>query len=140
MPRSIIASAACLVYRKLPLTAIVIARLKDARSSSSSPRACSQAALLITMSMRSQASSAAPMFASTSCSTLTSPDSARPTPPLRSIRRTAALAAPKSRSLHATRAPYRDSASAIPLPMFGPAPVTSATFPSSDISTALLNP
>jgi hypothetical protein len=36
--------------------------------------------------------------------------------------------------LHATRAPYRASASAIPLPMFGPAPVTSATFPSSDTS------
>jgi hypothetical protein len=45
------------------------------------------------------------------------------------------LAADSSMSLHATRAPYRDSASAIPLPMFGPAPVTSATFPSSDIST-----
>ena len=78
------------------------------------------------------------MFASTSASTLTSPDSAMATPPLRSIRRTAALAASKSRSLHATRAPYRDSASAIPLPMFGPAPVTSATFPSSDTSTAPL--
>jgi len=34
MPRSIIDSAACLVYRKLPLTAMVIARLKEARSSS----------------------------------------------------------------------------------------------------------
>jgi hypothetical protein len=75
------------------------------------------------------------MFASTSASTLTSPASAMPAPPLRSIRRTAAFAAGSSMSLHATRAPYRDSASAIPLPMFGPAPVTSATFPSSDIST-----
>jgi hypothetical protein len=44
----------------------------------------------------------------------------------------------KSRSLHATRAPYR--ASAIPLPMLGPAPVTSATFPSSDMSTAASQP
>lgn len=90
--------------------------------------------MLITMSMRPQASSTAPMFASTSSSTLTSPGTASPTPPLRSIRRTAALAASSSRSLHATRAPYRASASAIPLPMFGPAPVTSATFPSSDTS------
>ena len=67
--------------------------------------------------------------------TLTSPDSASASPPLRSIRRTAALAASSTRSLHATCAPYRDSASAIPLPMFGPAPVTRATFPSSDTST-----
>src|SRR5580704_3462758 len=136
MPRSIMASAPYLVYRKFPLTAIVIARLNEARSSSSSPHACSQAALLMTMSIRSQACNTAPMFATTSASTLTSPCSARPTPPLRSRRRTAALAASNSRSLHATRAPYRDSASAIPLPMFGPAPVTSATFPESDTSKA----
>ncbi len=45
------------------------------------------------------------MFASTSASTLTSPDSAMPVPPLRSIRRTAAFAASRSRSLHATFAP-----------------------------------
>ena len=76
IPRSIMASAPCLVNRKLPLTAIVIARLNEARSSSRSPHACSQAALLITMSIRSQACSTAPMFASTSASTLTSPDSA----------------------------------------------------------------
>jgi hypothetical protein len=32
-------------------------------------------------------------------------------------------------------APYLASASATPLPMFGPQPVTSATLPSSEIST-----
>ena len=45
------------------------------------------------------------MFASTSASTLTSPDSASPSPPLREIRRTAAFDASRSRSLHATFAP-----------------------------------
>src|SRR5690348_409351 len=38
-------------------------------------------------------------------------------------------------SLTATFAPYLASASAMPLPMFGPHPVTSATLPSSEIST-----
>src|ERR1700722_2245601 len=37
-------------------------------------------------------------------------------------------------SLTATFAPYRASARATPLPMFGPAPVTSATLPSSETS------
>src|SRR5215468_730117 len=50
------------------------------------------------------------------------------------MRRTLARAASAEMSLQATLAPYRASASAIPLPMFGPAPVTSATFPSSDTS------
>ena len=103
--RSIIASAACLVNRKFPLTAMVIARLKEARSSSRMWFVCSQAALLTTMSIRPHASSTAAMFASTSASTLTSPDSASPSPPLRPIRRTAAFDASRSRSLHATFAP-----------------------------------
>src|SRR5262245_52557673 len=60
-------------------------------------------------------------------------------PPLRSIRRTQAAAASGSRSLHATRAPYLASASAMPLPMLGPAPVTSATRPSSDTSISALS-
>ena len=105
IPRGIMASAACLVNRKFPLTAMVIARLKEARSSSRMWFVCSQAALLTTMSIRPHASSAAAMFASTSASTLTSPDSASPSPPLRPIRRTAAFDASRSRSLHATFAP-----------------------------------
>src|SRR5690242_12794692 len=40
-------------------------------------------------------------------------------------------------SLQATRAPYRASARAIPLPMLGPAPVTRATLPARDISMYL---
>jgi hypothetical protein len=84
---------------------MVIARLNDARSSSRMWFVCSQAALLTTMSIRPHASSTAAMFASTSASTLTSPDNASPVPPLRSIRRTAAFAASGTRSLHATFAP-----------------------------------
>src|SRR6266567_3620150 len=38
-------------------------------------------------------------------------------------------------SLHATLAPYLARASATPLPMFGPTPVTSATLPSRETST-----
>ena len=76
------------------------------------------------------------MFATTLSSDDTSPASGSPTPPFRSIRRTAAFAASSCTSLHATRAPYLANASAIPLPMFGPVPVTSATFPASDTSTA----
>src|SRR6266581_8968485 len=53
------------------------------------------------------------------------------------MRRTHAFAASAERSLQATLAPYLASASAIPLPMFGPAPVTSATFPASEMSTSL---
>ena len=70
----------------------------------------------------------------TSSSSLTSPVTAIATPSLRSMRRTHAFAASAERSLQATLAPYLASASAIPLPMFGPAPVTSATFPASEIS------
>src|SRR5258708_23643997 len=55
-------------------------------------------------------------------------------PPPRSIRRTHASAASARMSLHATLAPYFESASAMPLPMLGPVPVTSATLPSSEIS------
>ena len=84
---------------------MLIARLNEARSSSRMWFVCSQAALLTTMSIRPHASSTAAMFARTSASTLTSPDSASPSPPLREIRRTAAFAASKSRSLHATLAP-----------------------------------
>src|SRR5579863_9875369 len=43
-------------------------------------------------------------------------------------------------SLTATFAPYRASARAMPLPMFGPHPVTSATLPSSETSIGTTPP
>src|SRR5579863_9639827 len=43
-------------------------------------------------------------------------------------------------SLTATFAPYRASARAMPLPMFGPQPVTSATLPSSETSMGTTPP
>src|SRR5215467_14504464 len=46
-----------------------------------------------------------------------------------------ALIAASFTSLQATLAPYFARASAIPLPMLGPTPVTRATLPSSEIST-----
>src|SRR5262252_3558758 len=46
-----------------------------------------------------------------------------------------ALTAASFTSLQATLAPYFARASAIPLPMLGPTPVTRATLPSSEIST-----
>src|SRR5215475_12526828 len=46
-----------------------------------------------------------------------------------------ALIDASSTSLQATFAPYLASASAMPLPMLGPTPVTSATLPASETST-----
>src|SRR6202034_4251340 len=43
-------------------------------------------------------------------------------------------------SLTATFAPYLDRARAMPLPMFGPQPVTSATLPSSETSNVIPPP
>src|ERR1700722_1801150 len=56
-------------------------------------------------------------------------------PPFRSTRAMQASIASADTSLHATLAPYLASASATPLPIFGPTPVTSATLPSRDTST-----
>src|ERR1700730_7830344 len=56
-------------------------------------------------------------------------------PPFRSTRAMQASIDSLDTSLHATLAPYLASASATPLPMFGPTPVTSATLPSRDTST-----
>ena len=56
-------------------------------------------------------------------------------PPFRSTRAMQASIDSADTSLHATLAPYLASASATPLPMFGPTPVTSATLPSRDTST-----
>src|SRR5215207_4303858 len=55
-------------------------------------------------------------------------------PPLRSTRRRVASAASGRTSLHATLAPYFASISEMPEPIFGPAPVTSATLPSNETS------
>src|SRR5439155_2373732 len=62
------------------------------------------------------------------------PGMAMAVPPARSSRRTQASAASGRRSLQATLAPYRDRASAMPLPMLGPVPVTSATLPARETS------
>src|SRR5580698_9423692 len=71
----------------------------------------------------------------TVASSVTSPGAAMASPPFRSIRAMQASIDSFDTSLHATLAPYLASASATPLPMFGPTPVTSATLPSRDTST-----
>src|SRR6202020_3686317 len=71
----------------------------------------------------------------TAASSVTSPGAAMASPPFRSIRAMQASIDSLDTSLHATLAPYLASASATPLPMFGPTPVTSATLPSRDTST-----
>src|SRR2546430_1159144 len=55
-------------------------------------------------------------------------------PPAGPSRRTRASRPSGRRSLQATLAPYRDRASAMPLPMLGPVPVTSATLPAREPS------
>ncbi len=71
----------------------------------------------------------------TVASSVTSPGAAMASPPFLSTRAMQASIDSLETSLHATFAPYLASASATPLPMFGPTPVTSATLPSRDIST-----
>src|ERR1700691_5277576 len=71
----------------------------------------------------------------TVASSVTSPGAAMASPPFRSIRAMQASIDSLDTSLHATLAPYLASASATPLPMLGPTPVTSATLPSRDTST-----
>ena len=60
MSRSIIAMAAYLVLRNVPAPATSIARLKNSRLSSSTPRPPRIAALLMRMSIRPQRSSTSP--------------------------------------------------------------------------------
>jgi hypothetical protein len=69
-------------------------------------------------------------------SSVTSPGAAIAVPPLRSILAMHASIDSLDTSLTATFAPYLASARAMPLPMFGPHPVTSATLPSSETSNA----
>src|SRR5215469_4928054 len=135
MPRSAIARPTCLVLRKFPSADTRTARSKSAAVSSSTPRPPSSAALFTRMSMRPHRASTSLTYPWTAASSVTSPGAAIASPPLRSIRAMQALIDASSRSLQATFAPYRASASAMPLPMFGPTPVTSATLPARETST-----
>ena len=120
--RSIIEIATCLVFRNVPSPATPTARFQNSRHSSSTPRPPSSAALLIRMSIRPQrVEHLTDVAHDVVLGAHVADDRHRLT--------AVALDPPDARlgrlgetSLHATRAPYRARASAIPLPMFGPAP------------------
>src|ERR1700761_7942871 len=127
-PSSAIDRPTYLVFKKVPIDETVTARWNASAVSSSTPLPPSRAALFTRMSL---------MYPLTGSSSVTSPGAAIAVPPLRSIRAMHASIDSLDTSLTATFAPYLARARAMPLPMFGPQPVTSATLPSSETSTVI---
>ena len=137
MPRSAMWRPTYLVLRKLPIAATCTAREKNSALSSSTPLPPSSAALLTKMSICPElVDHPAARKPITCCSSVTSPGTAMG-PCLRCARSCPpqAFAAGGIDVVAGHRRAVAGEGHAIPLPMLGPAPVTRATLPSSEIST-----